>query len=139
MQKKYGHAPTHKHHYHHHHRRRHTTYIPRSYPLVCMLHCASVTTRRADHQLTLVPHALAHADDRGMGVGRGVFFSFQVRFMGTVEVKTSLRSFSVEDQTSIAREALNMVRAVFLSLLSKHLCSNSKYLPCASFRLKFSF
>jgi hypothetical protein len=38
-----------------------------------------------------------------------VFFAFQVKFMGTVEVKSSLRSYSVEDQTSIAREALEIV------------------------------
>jgi len=48
-------------------------------------------------------------DDRGMQAGRGVFFSFQCNFVGTIEMKASLRGNSVMDQTEIAREALTKV------------------------------
>jgi len=45
-------------------------------------------------------------DDRGMKAGRGVFFSFPVKLVGSIRMETSLRSFSVDDQTDIAREAM---------------------------------
>eukprot|EP00041_Stephanoeca_diplocostata_P004899 m.53143 g.53143 ORF g.53143 m.53143 type:complete len:395 (-) comp15435_c0_seq12:582-1766(-) len=47
-------------------------------------------------------------DPRALGAGRGVYFRFQVKWMGCVEMKDSIRKFSLEDQTEIGRKAVQL-------------------------------
>lgn len=45
-------------------------------------------------------------DDRALNAGRGVFVQFTVTWTGSIELPSSIRGMGVEDQTTLAREAI---------------------------------
>lgn len=47
-------------------------------------------------------------DDRGLAAGMGMFYSFPVKYVGTVEMPTSLQGLREEDQSGIIRESISL-------------------------------
>eukprot|EP00040_Diaphanoeca_grandis_P017906 m.94117 g.94117 ORF g.94117 m.94117 type:complete len:344 (+) comp26685_c0_seq1:107-1138(+) len=45
-------------------------------------------------------------DDRALGAGRGIFYKFDVRWIGSVVLGASIRHFGIQDQTELLRKII---------------------------------
>eukprot|EP00730_Choanoeca_flexa_P019960 TRINITY_DN9757_c0_g1_i2.p1 TRINITY_DN9757_c0_g1~~TRINITY_DN9757_c0_g1_i2.p1 ORF type:complete len:414 (+),score=88.59 TRINITY_DN9757_c0_g1_i2:63-1244(+) len=65
--------------------------------------------RRRDGSFMQKPQEGWLHDQNALAVGEGIFYSFPLRYLGSVEVRQSMRSLSVRDQTSVCRDLIGLL------------------------------